>query len=119
MFQERLDQFVALTNEKLASHNQEKDYNWKTEVRVRNPNSKYVALDNYESYNDGEMKNRGVFCFIVRQDGVTKGLGQVLAGDVMKPASYKTPAKHSRGNIFSEDNGMEFVGAYGPAYLRG
>lgn len=39
-------------------------------------------------------------------------------GDVLKPATYKAPARHSRGNIFDENQGMKFMGPYGPAYLR-
>jgi hypothetical protein len=40
------------------------------------------------------------------------------SGDVLKPASWRAPAKGSRGNIFSADNGMGSMGPYGPAYLR-
>ena len=40
-------------------------------------------------------------------------------GDVLKPATYKAPAKHARGNIFDPQNGMSSMGPYGPAYLRG
>ncbi len=39
-------------------------------------------------------------------------------GDVLKAASWKTPAKHARGNIFDEANGLGAMGPYGPAYLR-
>jgi len=39
-------------------------------------------------------------------------------GDVLKPASYKAPAKHARGNVLDEAGGMKYVGAYGPAYLK-
>jgi hypothetical protein len=39
-------------------------------------------------------------------------------GDVLKPASWKAPAKHARGNIFDQWNGMKWIGPYGPAYLR-
>ena len=39
-------------------------------------------------------------------------------GDVLKPASYKAPAKHARGNIFDEKGGMGSMSSYGPAYLR-
>lgn len=39
-------------------------------------------------------------------------------GDVLKPATWKTPAKHSRGNIFDGHYGLKHVDAYGPAYLR-
>jgi len=39
-------------------------------------------------------------------------------GDVLKPATYKAPAKHARGNIFDSQNGLGSMGEYGPAYLR-
>lgn len=37
-------------------------------------------------------------------------------GDVLKPASWKAPAKGARGNIFDDKNGLGRVDAYGPAY---
>lgn len=40
-------------------------------------------------------------------------------GDVLKPAGWKAPAKHARGNIFDQHNGLKTMGPYGPAYLRG
>jgi hypothetical protein len=39
-------------------------------------------------------------------------------GDVLKAATWSAPAKHARGNIFDEFEGMKFIDAYGPAYLR-
>lgn len=39
-------------------------------------------------------------------------------GDVLKPASWKAPAKHARGNIYDAQNGLGSIGPYGPAYLR-
>lgn len=33
-------------------------------------------------------------------------------------AGWKAPAKHARGNIFDERNGLGAMGPYGPAYLR-
>ena len=38
-------------------------------------------------------------------------------GDVLMAASWKSPAKHARGNVFSEDNGMGGVNVYGANYL--
>ena len=38
-------------------------------------------------------------------------------GDILKPASFKTPAKHARGNIFA-DNRMDSVNWTGPKYLK-
>lgn len=39
-------------------------------------------------------------------------------GDVLKPATWRAPAKHARGNIFDDKGGMGSMGPYGPAYLR-
>lgn len=39
-------------------------------------------------------------------------------GDVLRPASWRAPAKHARGNIFDQDNGMRTISPYGPAYLK-
>ena len=41
-----------------------------------------------------------------------------INGDVLKPASWKTPAKGARGNIFDSSNGMSRMGHYGPEYNR-
>lgn len=45
------------------------------------------------------------FCFIDKSNG-----------DVLKVASYNTPAKHARGNIF--EIGKEGVNSYGAYYLK-
>lgn len=47
------------------------------------------------------------FCFIDK-----------TSGDVLRAASWKSPAKHARGNIFDNWNGMRWMGVYGPAYLK-
>jgi len=39
-------------------------------------------------------------------------------GNVLKPASWKSPAKHARGNIFKADSGLNCCGPYSVAYLR-
>lgn len=39
-------------------------------------------------------------------------------GDILKPASFKGPAKHARGNIFTADLGLSCCGRYSVAYLR-
>jgi hypothetical protein len=38
----------------------------------------------------------------------------IKKGDLLKPAGWKTPAKHSRGNIF---DGTASWSYYGPNYL--
>lgn len=48
-----------------------------------------------------------VFCFIDASNG-----------DVLKADGWKRPAKHARGNIFDEHNGMKNMAWTGPAYLK-
>lgn len=40
-----------------------------------------------------------------------------LNGDILKPASWRQPAKHSRGNIFDQ-NPLAKMTAYGPEYIK-
>jgi hypothetical protein len=58
-----------------------------------------------------------------RGEGEGKGHGSAWAfvdkknGDILKPATWRAPAKHARGNIFHE-NPLKQVGPYGPNYLK-
>lgn len=51
--------------------------------------------------------SRSVYCFVDLENG-----------DVLKSASWKTPAKGARGNIFADDEGMGRMGPYGAGYNR-
>jgi len=54
----------------------------------------------------------------VTRDGAAHAFIDRTNGDVLKPATWKAPAKHARGNIFDASNGLAKMGEYGPAYLR-
>jgi hypothetical protein len=58
------------------------------------------------------MTDTSVWGFIALTDDIFKN--QII-GDLLKPASWSTPAKHSRGNIF---NSTAVYSAYGPNYLK-
>jgi len=64
---------------------------------------------------DGEGRATGVYCFVAMKDGKNKELGEYKAGDIFKAASYKKPAKHARGNIWTDLSGVR---PYGMEYLR-
>ena len=51
--------------------------------------------------------------FISRVDGDLKG-APIKKGDLLKPATWKAPAKHARGNII---DGTARYSTYGPEYL--
>lgn len=55
----------------------------------------------------------GCWGFISRVDGDLKG-SQIKKGDLLKPATWKAPAKHARGNILE---GTARWSEYGPNYL--
>lgn len=54
----------------------------------------------------------------ITRDGSAHAFVDRTTGDVLKPATWKAPAKHARGNIFDAHNGLGSMGEYGPAYLR-
>jgi len=53
------------------------------------------------------IRGSSVHCFVDKK-----------TGDVLKPHNWKAPAKHARGNIYDEQNGLGMMGWCGPAYLR-
>jgi hypothetical protein len=82
-----------------------KDMNWmngKTDLVVEIGN-KFIRL----------WDGSSCWGFISRVDGDLKG-APIKKGDLLKPATWKAPAKHSRGNII---DGTARYTEYGPAYL--
>ena len=56
-------------------------------------------------HHDPERGSKRVWAFIDKTNG-----------DILKPATWRKPAKHARGNIYEEDR-MLFVNHSGPAYM--
>ena len=79
-----------------------RNYSWERKLTARK-GSKYIKIIAEEV---GEnMNSRTVWGFVERSNG-----------DILKPANWKSPAKHNRGNIFDEDP-LLFIGQYGPWYI--
>lgn len=53
-----------------------------------------------------------IWAFVALTDEAAK---TQVVGDLLKPASWRAPAKHSRGNILQ---GTASFGPYGPAYIK-
>ena len=64
---------------------------------------KIVVIDGYGS----RFESRSAHSFVDKTNG-----------DVLKAASWRSPAKHARGNIFNDDNGLGGITAYGARYLK-
>lgn len=53
------------------------------------------------------LDQRSVHCFVEKS-----------TGNVLKADGWTKPAKHARGNIYDQNNGLDSMGPYGAAYLR-
>jgi hypothetical protein len=61
---------------------------------------------------------KDVFKGEVSDSGSAWAFIDIRTGDILKPASWKAPAKHARGNIMEDGFGVKYIGPYGPSYLR-
>jgi hypothetical protein len=78
---------------------------------------KWVRVVVIERQHDGGQRVSSVYAFIALQDGETKALGKIKAGDIHKPATFKAPAKHARGSVF-DANFRTCLNEHGPVYLK-
>jgi len=72
---------------------------------------RYIKIIRKNVHSKKIMSGGSVFLFLDAKKGDTYG-------DILKPASWRAPAKHARGNVFDGKWGVGSVGVYGPAYLR-
>lgn len=79
---------------------------------------KWAKIVTVENPLKGLSHEGSVFAFIALQDGQTKTLGTLKAGDIHKPASFNAPAKHARANVFNDDF-RKAITPNGIVYLRG
>ena len=59
------------------------------------------------------IRDNSVWGFVAKADGVHKGIPMKM-GDVLKAAGWSAPAKHTRGNIF--DDNQDYFRWTGPNY---
>lgn len=79
--------------------------------------AKFARVYSTEAMKGGAVRKQ-IYAFVALEDSTTKGLGAVKRGDVMKPATYKAPARHARGNVYDSTNGLATCNSFGPGYLR-
>lgn len=89
-----------------------KDSKWFHKIFVVN-GSKYVKLvsaadifEKYKQVKDSDFHSKSAWAFIDKSNG-----------DILKPASFSAPAKHTRANIYKKETWGN-VGVFGPAYLK-
>lgn len=97
---ENLDKFLAALTTLLNEYKKANGYTYFKEYLVKaKEGNKFIRVYKFEAPNlGGGVGNQSILCFI---DKVT--------GDILKPATYKAPAKGIRGNVNSAQNGMEAI----------
>ena len=85
-----------------------------TSTDMRNDFNETLELKDGRKFIKVESKG-GAWGFIAKDNGVHKNIPYVV-GDVFKPASWNSPAKHVRGNIFSDRT--DWYDWTGPNYIR-
>lgn len=59
-----------------------------------------------------------VWAFVAVANGESKGMGKYNRGDIFKPATWRAPAKHARGNVFESLPLCNVTTWTGPNYLK-
>jgi len=103
-FEQALDQFMRGAQQKIDADWKTHGYNVRTKPTLKKSKGKKFIRIFQEN---PSTKDRSAWAFINTENG-----------DVLKPAGWKKPAKHARGNIYNDDYGIGTVTAYGPQYLR-
>lgn len=108
-----ITEFIALVQDVTNKYYERTLSNLKPPTIVRAGGRKFIKIMSDE--NGGQR----IVAFIAAQDGNAKATGPVTMGDVMKPATWATPAKHPRGNIFHVDGGASAVDPHGSINYMG
>lgn len=95
--------FIDKVNSEITTYYEQHLSNLEPKLVTASIGRKFIKLE----------QSGSVWAFISRFDGFHKE-APVRKGDLLKPADWRTPAKHSRGNI---TDGTAKYTVYGPSYL--
>ena len=102
-FDARLADWLGAMQEKIDAEYAAQYKNVKPPILEIEQGARYIRVVNTDAYGT----SRSAFVFIDKN-----------TGDVLKPAGWKGPAKHARGNIFDAKGGLGWMGVYGAAHVR-
>jgi hypothetical protein len=91
VLKEDLDEFVKRWQAVVDKYHKDMEYNWKTTVSST-VGKKYARI----VWEDHGQRSAA-------------GFVDLSSGDILKAASWRAPAKHARGNIFDESQGMDAI----------
>jgi hypothetical protein len=109
-FEEALEDFRAYAEGVLRDHFARNDFTFAVpNIEIGKGGRKYKPLMHTESDpTTGEARGqRCIHSFV-----------EIATGDIFKPATYKAPAKHARGNIYRGNGADALTDTGGVRYLR-
>ena len=117
--QARIDGFIRAADEIAAAYWKQNNFTYCEPPTHRADfiSEKWCRVVTMELRN-GVPQSASVYAFIAMMDFANKALGQVQAGDIHKPSSFRVPAKHARGSILADDFGKSCLTSHGPKYLK-
>lgn len=106
-FEERLGDWLVLCQAIVDKHREENFPTLLPQVLSIMKGKRYARIVLSETTPEGKTVHQSAWAFI-----------DMTNGDVLKPTGWKAPAKHARGNIDDDQNGVGRIGPYGPEYLK-
>lgn len=103
---EQIELFLERLNKMLEAHQKVAFPNLTPPVCVAIWGKRWVKIATLSDVPGYELGS--VYCFI-----------DPTNGDLLKSASWQSPAKHARGNINTPTSGVEYLGPYGAKYING
>ena len=103
-FNEAMDNILVKIQEDYDKWGSRSGIDKKLDLKLK-PGRKFIKV----------VEDNRVWGFIAKVDGTHKGV-PMLKGDILKAATWRAPAKHSRGSIFDSEMHKSFSWT-GPNYL--
>ena len=87
-------------------------------LAANRPKLKPYTIDVTKRYFRIVYHGRSALCFVAKEDFANKTVGAVRKGDLLYPASWRSPAKHTRGSVFEPQGWPSVFGEWGMRTLR-
>ena len=106
-FEVRLNEFLEGCQKIVDKNYTDNSYQPKLSVTSIGKKNAKIIIELYPDKDNPIDRQASVWAFV-----------DVASGNILKPASFRAPAKGARGNIYNENCDLHLISAYGPAYLR-
>jgi len=106
-FSERLNEFLVACQGIIDKEYSDSPISPALEISSIGKKNAKIIISHYPDEATDRDKQISVWAFV-----------DVATGNVLKPASFRAPAKGARGNIYNDGHDVSKMTAYGPQYLR-